>query len=162
MADDLKRRITGDSAMRAAEIGSSQPAQASSSLGLGDASRMLRHQPSGCLVIVRNEAGGAVPVGIVTDRDVVVRGLAAGRDTAATVVGRIMSSPVVTCSDDNTLEMLVSTMCDAGVRHLPRIDARGYLSGIVSADDVLAALAGLMARLSDTCAPQPLSERLQA
>ncbi len=76
------------------------------------------------------------PVGIVTDRDLAIRVIAADRDPDAVVAADVMSKPLLMASPEEPLETLVERMAAAGVRRLPVVrDER--LVGIVSADDLL-------------------------
>ncbi len=75
--------------------------------------------------------------GIFTERDILRRVVATGRNPATTPVGDVMTTPVVTCRPDMTLEAAASLMTGHGVRHLPVEDARG-LRGMVSIRDLLA------------------------
>jgi CBS domain-containing protein len=87
----------------------------------------------GALVV--SGADGAV-VGIVSERDV-VRSLAAdGHDALSRPVRDVMSTPVTTCSADDDVVALMSTMTDQRIRHVPVVDD-GRLEGIVSIGDVV-------------------------
>jgi len=87
---------------------------------------------------------GALPVcdssghlsGMVTDRDLVVKVLAGGRDPNTTTVGEIADQPeVVTIGADDSAEEAIRTMKEHGVRRLPVIDGTS-LVGVVSQADV--------------------------
>ena len=88
---------------------------------------------------------GAVPVvegdrlaGIFTERDVLTRVVAAGRQPATTLVRDVMSSDLVVAEVNESYETCLSRMQQARVRHLIVLDG-GRLAGIVSLRDVLAA-----------------------
>src|SRR6185437_10995633 len=77
---------------------------------------------------MRDEDIGAVPVGendrlvgMVTDRDIVCRGLANGKDVAKLTVGRVMTKPIVYCRAKDKLEAAAKIMEKKGVRRLPVI-----------------------------------------
>jgi len=85
---------------------------------------------------------GALPVcegdrllGIVTDRDIVVRGLASGLAPDAPV-RQVMSSDVCTCSEDDDIDQVAQTMEDAQVRRIPVLDQAQHLVGMVSLGDL--------------------------
>lgn len=84
--------------------------------------------------------GQGHPVGVITDRDIVVRLVAAGRDTAATHAGEAMSRPVHTVEASADLRDCVSLMEQAQIRRVPVVDDSGKLTGMVSLADI--ALAG--------------------
>jgi len=78
---------------------------------------------------------GAKLVGVVTDRDIVVRAVSAGIGSAA-AVGGIVSGPVEWCYDDEDVSVAQRKMADRQVRRLPVVDADKRLVGIVSLGDV--------------------------
>jgi len=85
---------------------------------------------------------GALPVcdgdevlGIVTDRDIVVRGLALDLDAGAPVE-TVMTAEVVTCSPDDDIEEVVEDMQDAQIRRIPVLDDQQRLVGMVSLGDL--------------------------
>ena len=84
--------------------------------------------------LVRDKAGKVI--GIVSERDI-VRGVARHHDTCLTMrVDELMTSPVVTCALDDSIDHIMELMTERRVRHLPVID-RGRLAGIVSIGDVV-------------------------
>lgn len=76
-------------------------------------------------------------VGMVTDRDLVLRCVAEGLDPDRTPLRDIMSSPVCAVTEDTPIESALSTMAAAEVRRAVVIDAQGSLVGILALDDVL-------------------------
>jgi CBS domain-containing protein len=92
--------------------------------------------------VMASEDVGAVPVvkdgrlaGLVTDRDIVVRVLAAGRDPSSTTVGEIASSDLETLSPDDDLGTALRKMASSQVRRLPVVEG-DQLVGIVAQADV--------------------------
>lgn len=140
--------------MRATDIGTSRVIQLNELSGVHEAAYTMRQHDVGCVVLVRNTIAGVVPCGIVTDRDLTLRLL--GQSTDATVdengqpktLREIQSRPLVTCRADATIDELVSIMLGSHVRRVPIVDEEGHLSGIVCLDDVMAAMAELMHRVS--------------
>lgn len=82
-------------------------------------------------------AGDAV-VGVITDRDIVVRALAEGLDYAETKVRTVMTRDVVTCPEDMELPAARRLMAERGVRSLVVVDGEGQLAGTADADAVSA------------------------
>jgi CBS domain-containing protein len=103
----------------------------------------MRHAVVGAVVLV-DEAGSAR--GIVTDRDIAVRVVARGIAASGTPVSSVMSVPVVTCDASQPLEEVVDRMRAAGVRRIPVL-RDGQLAGIVTYDDLLAAVGDELAAL---------------
>jgi CBS domain-containing protein len=75
-------------------------------------------------------------VGVVTDRDIVCRVVAEGKNPMAYTAETCMSDPVVTVRDDATLEEVVSTMEKHQIRRVPVVDGRDVCVGIISQADV--------------------------
>jgi CBS domain-containing protein len=76
------------------------------------------------------------PIGVVTDRDIVCRVVADGKNPMAHTAGEAMSQPVVTVRTSTTLQDLVSTMEEHQIRRVPVVDDNGCLCGIVAQADV--------------------------
>ncbi len=103
-----------------------------------EAARRLGAQRVGTLVILN---AAKEPIGVVTDRDLVVRVLAAEKDPHRTQVGDIMTHQPKVITEDSPLEAALGLMHAGGVRRLPVVDHQRRLVGIVSLDDILALLA---------------------
>ncbi len=103
---------------------------------LADASAALRDRGVGALVVSDD---GRSLLGILSERDV-VRALAAhGASALGRTVSSAMSSDVVTCVLDDSVEKLMEQMTVRRIRHLPVVGADGQLAGIVSIGDVVKA-----------------------
>jgi CBS domain-containing protein len=123
------------------------------------AARLMRHHHVGTLVVVEQMNGGKrVPVGIVTDRDVVVEVMATGLDSNAITVGDIMGQELVTARESEGVLETMQIMRYKGVRRLPIVDKNGQLVGIVSFDDLLEVLAEQITELSKIVAREQARE----
>lgn len=111
---------------------------------LAVACRMRDHKV-GCIVVVRDER----PVGMLTDRDLVLRVVAEGLDPAAVLVSSIVTYDAVTVARTDGFETAVRTMRQHGVRRLPIVDADGRVTGIVTADDLVALLGSELSSLGE-------------
>lgn len=105
------------------------------------AAKLMRHYHVGTLVVIDEIAGRRVPVGIVTDRDIVVEVDAVELDPKTITVGDIMSQELVTIPESAGLLQAMEVMRFKGVRRLPVVGKEGQLVGIVSVDDLLELLA---------------------
>jgi CBS domain-containing protein len=106
---------------------------------LAQATASLRDHGIGALVV---SANGRTIDGILSERDV-VRALAAhGGSTLGRDVASAMSANVVVCQPDDTVDQLMAMMTDRRIRHLPVLDTRGELAGIISIGDVVKARLG--------------------
>jgi len=106
-----------------------------------EAAELMRTLHVGDLVVVEGQAGSRVPLGILTDRDIVVEIIAEEVDASAVSVGDVMSSGIVTAGEDDDVLETVKGMRSAGIRRIPVVDDGGVLMGIVSVDDILQVLA---------------------
>ena len=113
-----------------------------------EAAHLMRHNHVGDVLVVDDTDGGRVPVGILTDRDIVVSVIAPGLDPASLQVGDIMTDDLLTARDTDDVYETIERMRLRGIRRVPVVDARGSLAGVVSADDLLEFLAEEMGELS--------------
>jgi CBS domain-containing protein len=99
---------------------------------LHEAARRMREVGVGALVVCEQNR----PVGLLTDRDIVVRSVAEGRPPAAADVRSCMTTQVVTCSDGADLAAAAALMGERAVRRLVVLDAAERLVGLLSVDDI--------------------------
>lgn len=103
---------------------------------LGEAAKLMREHHVGSLVVAE-ESYGNRPVGLVTDRDMVVEVMAADLDYRTVTVGDIMGDKLVVAREqDDSLDTL-KLMRSQGVRRIPVVTEKGDLAGIVTVDDLL-------------------------
>lgn len=98
-----------------------------------DAAAKMNQHRIGALVVLR----GDKVVGIFTERDILTRVVAEGRDPAATPVGDVMTTPVACCQPDTRLAECRTVMTQKRIRHLPVVIGN-RLVGIISSGDILA------------------------
>jgi CBS domain-containing protein len=123
------------------------------------AAKLMRHHHVGSLVVVEQLNGGKrLPVGIVTDRDIVVELTAMDLDPAVITVGDIMGEPLVTARESEGLLETMEIMRYKGVRRLPIVGADGQLIGIVTIDDLLEVLAEQLTELAKVVAREQARE----
>jgi len=106
-----------------------------------EAAHLMRSKHTGDLVVVEDDEERKEPLGIVTDRDIVVEVLAKGMDPATTLVGSVIRTPVVVGKDDEDSSSALERMSVHGVRRMPVVGRGGKLIGIVTVDDMLKQLA---------------------
>ena len=123
------------------------------------AALLMRRQHVGDVIVVDQFDGASVPVGILTDRDIVVSVIAPGLDPASLQVGDLMSDDLLTARDSDDVYETIERMRLCGIRRVPVVDANGNLAGIVSADDLLEFLAEEMGELSRISPWQQAHER---
>jgi len=112
------------------------------------AAKLMRHFHVGTVVVVDIGDDSRVPVGIVTDRDIVIEVCAVDLNQNVITLGDIMAPELVTVREDEGLLQTVEIMRYKGVRRLPVVDKNGSLSGIVSIDDLFETLTEQMAEMA--------------
>ena len=75
-------------------------------------------------------------IGVVTDRDIVCRVVAKGKDPSSCTAQDAMTQPVVAVLADTTLDEIVAVMEENKIRRVPVVDAQGCCCGIVAQADV--------------------------
>ena len=120
---------------------------------------LMRKHHVGDLVVVDRIEDDAIPVGIVTDRDIVVSVIALGLDPSSLLVGDIMTDDLLTCREDDDVYHTIEHMRLRGIRRVPVVNHGGALAGIVSVDDLLEFLAEEMGDLSRISGSQQAHER---
>jgi CBS domain-containing protein len=125
-----------------------------------DAANHMRTAHVGDLVVIEIQQNRRVPVGIITDRDIVVGAVAANAGHIETlVVGDIMSPEPATARETEPLEGALKKMEERGVRRLPVVDGDGALVGILTLDDALQVFAEQQAGLAKIVVEEQRHER---
>ena len=106
-----------------------------------EAAKLMRQHHVGDVLVVEDRGGVRVPVGIVTDRDLVVEIMAPELDQMVITVGDIMVPDLVTVKENTGVFEAIQYMRAKGVRRLPVVDGSGGLVGILTLDDLLELLA---------------------
>jgi CBS domain-containing protein len=115
---------------------------------ISQAAQLMREHHVGDLVVVEEKAGRRIPVGILTDRDLVIEILAKDVDMHNVSVGDVMSNELMTARESDGLYETMQRMRAKGVRRVPVVDANGALAGIVTVDDLLDLLADELTTLA--------------
>ena len=123
------------------------------------AALLMRKYHVGDLVVVDQAEHERLPVGIITDRDIVVSVIALGLDPASLLVGDLMSDELLTSSEDDDVYETIERMRFRGIRRAPVVNRAGGLAGIVSVDDLLEFLAEEMGELSRISSHQQAHEK---
>ncbi len=101
------------------------------------AAGLMRQHHVGALVVVNDIENDRSPVGLLTDRDLVVEVLAEGLDPQATGVDALTRKPVVIAQESEEIEVVLERMRTHGIRRMPVVDHLGLVMGIVTLDDLL-------------------------
>lgn len=101
------------------------------------AARVMRENHIGYLIVTDAKSGAAAPVGVLTDRDIVVKVLAKDVDAHSLTVGDVMTPEPLIAADDDGLSETLHRMRRLGVRRVPVVGPRGQITGVLSLDDVI-------------------------
>lgn len=123
------------------------------------AAKRMRQQHVGCLVVVEDQEGSTKPVGILTDRDLVIEVIAAEVDPDDISVGDIMSYELLTAWETDSIWETLQRMRVKGVRRIPVVDENNVLTGILSSDDLLEVLAEELSQLAKLSNRQQVREQ---
>ncbi|HNA69510.1 MAG TPA: CBS domain-containing protein [Nitrosomonas sp.] len=125
---------------------------------IAEAAKLMRDQHVGSVLIVDEQDGKRVPVGIVTDRDLVVEVIAPELDADAITVGDIMMTGFAVVKEETGVFEAIQYMRTKGIRRLPVVDAEERLIGIVTLDDLLILLAEELDALAKLVAREQQNE----
>jgi CBS domain-containing protein len=100
-----------------------------------EVAQLMKNEDIGPVLIVDNDDSRTL-VGIVTDRDIVVKVIADGRDVNTTRVGDVMSKKLVTCHADDNVDVAMKAMAQFQLRRIPVVGDNMKLVGIISQADL--------------------------
>ncbi len=106
-----------------------------------EAAKLMRQYHVGSVIVIEKQNNRQIPIGIVTDRDLVVEVLAPELDNAVITVGDIMAPEIFTIQENTAPYEAIEYMRRKTIRRLPVVDESGELVGILTLDDVLELLA---------------------
>jgi len=113
-----------------------------------EAARLMTEHHVGNLVVVEDIGGRRVPVGIITDRDIVRNVVAEALDASLFTLGDLAARDLVTVREDQGVFECMQQMRINGIRRMPVLDLKGGLVGIISLDDLIQLLAEEMSELA--------------
>ncbi len=102
-----------------------------------EAAKLMRDQHVGDVVVAQESENGLIPIGMLTDRDIVIELLAEEVDIDSVSVADVMSTELITVKEDNELLATIELMRDKGIRRIPVVDRQGELAGIIAVDDLI-------------------------
>ena len=113
-------------------------------ISVAEAAALMRRHHVGDLVVVEKHGEKSLPVGIITDRDIVIEVIAQKIDPESLTVGDVMSNNPVSVSEQHSLLDTLEVMKKRGVRRLLIVDQSGSLQGMLTADDAVELIAEQM------------------
>jgi CBS domain-containing protein len=144
--------------MRVQDVCTHRAVSISPAATVREAAQTMRTFHVGALVVVEQPNGERVPVGMLTDRDIVVAIVAADVSPGMVKVGDVMAREPATCSEDEQLLDAVERMRTHGIRRLPVLNAKGGLCGLLSADDIYGALGVYLQEMSRALTREQMRE----
>lgn len=111
---------------------------------VAEAARLMRDRHVGFLVVFDPNDPARRPMGVLTDRDIVLEVTALDVDPHAVTVADVMTRQPMIAHDADDLSELMRGMRIAGIRRVPVVDAKGALVGVIAVDDVIEVVSSLM------------------
>ena len=111
------------------------------------ASELMRDNHVGDVIVVDHKEGKHFPIGILTDRDIVIEVLAEGVSMNDIAVKDVMSGNLICVKEDDFIIETIAKMRDKGIRRIPVVNREGSLEGILAVDDTIELVAELLSDL---------------
>ncbi len=125
-----------------------------------EAARLMAENHVGNIVMVEDIGGRRVPVGIITDRDIVRNVVAEALDASMFTLGDLVARDLVTVREDQGIFECMQQMSINGIRRMPVVELKGGLVGIISLDDLIQLLAEEMSELAKVIIREQARETL--
>jgi CBS domain-containing protein len=120
---------------KCSDVMTREPVSCEPGEAISRAAEVMKRQDVGAVPVVETAASRRL-VGIITDRDIVVKVVADGRDPKSATIREAMTGNPATCREDEDVHEAVSRMAERQVRRLPVVDAGGRLCGIIAQADI--------------------------
>lgn len=117
-----------------------------------DAAKLMRSHHVGDVVVVEKQKGENIPVGILTDRDIVLGLIATDVDIDSVTVGDVMSGDLLWAREEDDILDILKRMRQHGIRRIIVVNNRGSLEGILAVDDIIALLSEQLSDLASLIA----------
>lgn len=102
---------------------------------VGQVAKLMRDEDCGAIPVVAGSSDKKI-VGMITDRDIVVRVIAEGKNPADVAVQVVMTKEIYSVKEDDSVESVFKVMSDRQVRRVPVVDKNNQLIGIVAQADI--------------------------
>ena len=127
--------------------------------GISEAARLMRDHHEGFLIVYQLGDDLRRPIGVVTDRDLVVEVMAKQVDPEALTVDDVMTRRPLVAIETEDVSDLLQAMHLGGVRRVPVVDVRGALTGVIAIDDVFDIVTNFMCDLTGSIKHEQRVER---
>ena len=118
-------------AQQVKELMTERPVTLATDASLADAAKLMRDRDIGDVIVVEGESAA----GIVTDRDIVIRGIAEGADPTTTQLGQVASKELNAVAPDDPVERAIALMREKAIRRVPVVEG-GKPVGVLSIGDL--------------------------
>lgn len=125
---------SGRDSRRIRDVMTANPECVSDGASIQDAARIMKDRDTGVVPVV----DGKKVIGLITDRDIVVRGIAEGKNLDSVRVNELMTKTVRSVREDADVNEVLNLMSSAEIRRVPVVNASDELVGIVSIGDIAA------------------------
>lgn len=112
-----------------------EPAKCTLETSLHDVAQLMVENDCGCIPVVEKE-GSKTPIGMITDRDIVLRTVAHNKNPLNMIAGEVMTDNVISVTPDTTVEAACDLMEKNHIRRLAVTDENGDLVGMLAQADV--------------------------
>ncbi|MGE3261552.1 MAG: CBS domain-containing protein [Bacteriovoracia bacterium] len=143
------------------KIGKRKVATVYRDTSVGDAARFMRESHLGDVVVIDRSEGKIIPIGILTDRDIVMSTTALRISPFDFRVEDVMTKTLITARSDDTLNHVISLMREYGVKRIPLVNENGELDAIVAIEDVIRLLSEELYALSQVYERQQSLEEVR-
>jgi predicted transcriptional regulator len=114
------------------------------SMDITAAAELMRQHHVGFLIVYKSGEELRRPIGVLTDRDIVIEAVAKKVDPASLTVDDLMTRQPLVATESEQLGDVLQAMRMAGIRRVPVVDTRGALTGVISIDDAFDVITGFM------------------
>ena len=128
----MANQKSGSGSRQIRDVMTTNPQTVNEGDNLREAARIMKAQDTGVVPVV----DGRKIIGLITDRDIVVRGLAEGKNLESTNVNEVMTKSVRSVRETATIDEALDLMSKADIRRIPVVNDNQELVGIVSIGDI--------------------------
>jgi CBS domain-containing protein len=125
---------------------------------IDEVAQLMRQHHVGDVIVTEESKGKRIPVGIITDRDIVASVIAVKLDPAVFTAGDLVSRPIIKVREEIGVFEAIQQMRKHGVRRMPVVNPEGALVGIITIDDLIELLADEMGELAKLISKEQAEE----
>lgn len=126
---------------------------------ISKAAKLMREYHVGNVLVVDSQNGENVPVGILTDRDIVIKVLAEEVNINDVTLADVMSHQLITAKENDDLMMTIKRMRVNGIRRIAVVNEKGGLEGILAVDDILDVITEQLMDIDQLIAREQMHEK---